>query len=376
MSAATSAYAIQTMNTRAKWALLFALTIALAAAIALAGWRVWRRFSGGAGERLTEKDLPELKKRLDENPKSIFMFDALTSYRLKPSFRGLRHDSESEPHATDSLGFLGEREVDPDPSVAKILVLGDSVAYGSYLPYPATFVPRMQEEAGESVQFLNAACPGWSTHQELAAYRRYYSGLPLRGVLVVFCLNDLLRFEWVWKSETSFRMSAELSDLGGLVHSALSDASLRRVHEGFAAETALSPLSGLNNTCLNAWLPETWRRFREQSIPAFRECSGRTACFLAAAPARPQIEALERGADPAIVLYPQEQIKEICAEAGWTYLDLLGAFRTEIGDYDGEAFLPGEEGMLHFSAEGHRRLADWLWPLLRNGLRLENPRAR
>ncbi len=364
------------MNARAKWALLAALTIAVSAAIALLGWRVWRRFSGSGGERLTEKDLPELRKRLDENPKSIFMFDALTSYRLKPSFRGLRHDSEADPHATNSLGFLGEREVDPDPSVAKILVLGDSVAYGSYLPYPATFVPRMQEEAGGAVQFLNAACPGWSTHQELAAYRRYYSGLPLRGVLVVFCLNDLLRFEWVWKSETSFRMSAELRDLGGLVHSALSDASLRRIHEWFATNDALSPLSALNNTCLNAWLPETWRRFGEQSIPAFRECSGRTACFLAAAPARPQIEALERGAERAIVLYPQERIKEICAETGWTYLDLLGAFRTETGGYDGEAFLPGEEGMLHFSAEGHRRLAGYLWPLLQSELRSGNPRSR
>ncbi len=344
--------------------MLIGLTVVIAAAIALAGWRIWRKFAQRGGERLTENRVPELKKRLDENPKSIFMFDAFTSYRLKPSFRGLRHDSDSDPHAANSLGILGEAEVNPDPAVAKILVLGDSVAYGSYLPYPATFVPLMQARAGAGVQFLNAACPGWSTHQELTAYHRYYSGLPLRAVVVVFCLNDLLRFEWVWRSETSFQMSAELRDLGGLVHTALADLSLRQVHEEFAGNPHLSPLAELNNTCLNSWLPETWKRFRETSTPLFKNNAGRAVFLLAAVPARAQIESLGRGADPAVVLYPQERIKEICAQAGWEYIDLLPAFRTESGGYDGQAFLPGEPGMLHLSAHGQRLIADFLWPKL------------
>ncbi|MCX6349160.1 MAG: SGNH/GDSL hydrolase family protein [Candidatus Aureabacteria bacterium] len=352
------------MNNRTKWIFLAALTIVVGAAIALAGWRVWLKFAQSGGERLTDNKVPELKKRLDENPKSIFMFDAVTSYRLKPSFRGLRHDSDSLPHATNSWGILGDREIDPDPAVTKILFLGDSVAYGSYLPYEETFIPLMQERAGSSFQLLNAACPGWSIHQELAAYRRYFAGLPLRALVVVFCLNDLLRFEWVWRTESSFQMSAELRDLGGLFHSALTDISLQKARERFWSATTLSPLAELNNTCLNAYLPESWKRYRELNLPLFREAAGRAACFLIAVPSRAQLQSLDRGGEPETVLYPQERIREICGETGWEYLDLLPAFRTETGGYEMKSFLDGENGMLHLSPEGHRRLADYLWPRL------------
>ncbi len=108
-----------------------------------------------------------------------------------------------------------------DSSVRKILFLGDSVAYGEHVPYEDTFISRIARAAGPAYQLLNTGCPGWSTHQELEAYRKYFSDIPVEAVVIIFVLNDLLHFEWVWRDDHSFQMSAELRGLGGLAHSQL-----------------------------------------------------------------------------------------------------------------------------------------------------------
>ena len=118
---------------------------------------------------------PAVKALLDENPKSNYCFDEQTSYRLKPSFRGVRADSpETKPwvHETNRLGLLGTDEPSRDPRVKKVLFLGDSVCYGDGVPIESTFVYRMQQQAGSGYQLLNAACPGYSTNQEVALFNR------------------------------------------------------------------------------------------------------------------------------------------------------------------------------------------------------------
>jgi len=191
------------------------LVLLVGGGIITVGVVIWERSQKTGGVPLDKEKEEILKRRLEEDPKSIFIFDSYTSYRLKPSFKGLRHDSKTLPHVTNSRGILGEEELNPDPSVKKILFLGDSVAYGEHVPYEDVFISRMAEQAGNGYQLLNAGCPGWSTHQELAAYRQYFSDLPIDEVVVIFALNDLLRFEWVWRDDNSFQMSTELWGLGG-----------------------------------------------------------------------------------------------------------------------------------------------------------------
>ncbi len=353
------------MTERTKWLFLLILIALIGGGIVLAGWMFWERSQRATGIPLDTEKTKELRDQLDHNPKSIFIFDPQTSYRLKPSFRGLRHDSPTLPHVTNSRGILGELEVNPDPKVRKIIFLGDSVAYGEYVPLEEVFVSRMAAAAGPTYQLLNAGCPGWSTHQELLAYRLYFADLPIDTVVIVFTLNDLLDFEWVWRDDSSFQMSAELRGLGGLVHSNLTARTIRELRNLFWNRPELQPLANLNNTCLNAFLPGRWADYREKIRPAIQEFAGKKRVMMVIVPARPQLAALNRGADPGTVLFPQKQMENFCAESGVECVDLLPAFAAGEGKYDTGLFLQDvTRGLLHLSAAGHERVAEFLWPLI------------
>ncbi len=361
------------MTERTKWLFLLILIALIGGGIVLAGWMIWKRSQGTSGIQLDEKKIQELRGRLDENPRSLFVYDPRISYRLKPSFRGLRHDSPTLPHVTNSRGILGEQEVNPDPKVRKILFLGDSVVYGEHVPYEEIFVSRMAKAAGPTYQLLNAGCPGWSTHQELLAYRLYFADLPIDMVVIVFTLNDLLDFEWVWQDESSFQMSAELRGLGGLVHSNLTARAIRDLRNLFWNRSELQPLANLNNTCLSAYLPERWGAWREKIRPALIEIAAKKRVIMAIMPARPQLEALNRGADPETVLFPQEQMRNFCAKMGIECVDLLPAFFDGKGKYDTGLFLVKENGLLHLSAEGHQRVAEYLLPIIEEEISDKKP---
>ncbi len=347
-----------------KWMVLVGLVLVALAVVILVGRRSWEDFAGKTGRPLDEKGREELKKQLAESSKSIFIFDPMTSYRLKPSFQGIRHDSETEVHAANSAGILGEREVDPDPAVKKVLFLGDSVAYGSHVPYPAVFISLMEGPAGKEYQLLNAGCPGWSAHQELVAYQQYFSSLPIDAVAIVFSLNDLLRFEWVWRDGRSFRMSAELIGMGGLIDSWRTTRDLREVRNRFKKDPGLSPLATLNNTCLSAYLPRRWDEFSRRNLPLLEEAAGNKKVVVVAVPARAQLEALNSNAPKDAVLYPQDRLRELSLESGAAFIDLLPAFEEGDGPYDTDLYLAGENGDLHLSLRGHRRIAEYLWPKL------------
>ena len=347
-----------------KWTVLVGLVLAASAVVILVGRRTWEDFTEKTGRSLDEKGREELAKQLAESPRSIFIFDPLTSYRLKPSFRGLRHDSDTDLHVTNSAGILGEREIDPDPAVKKIIFLGDSVAYGSHVPYSSAFISVMEGEAGKSYQLLNAGCPGWSTHQELLAYRRYFSSLPVEAVVIIFALNDLLRFEWVWRDGRSFQMSAELVGLGGLFDSWRTTRALREVRGRFGKDPALAPLATLNNTCLCAYLPGRWDDFARRNLPLLKEMTEAVKVVMVAVPARTQLEALNSGAAEDAVLFPQERLRELSLKSGAAFIGLLPAFREGDGTYDTGLYLAGEDGDLHLSNRGHRRIAEYLWPKL------------
>ena len=352
------------MRNRSKWLLLIVLLILVGGSIITAGILIWDKSQRAVGVPLENEKVDILKRRLEEDPKSIFIFDSDTSYRLKPSFKGLRHDSKTLPHATNSLGILGGEEINPDPSVRKILFLGDSVAYGEHVPYEDVFISQMAQQAGENYQLLNAGCPGWSTHQELAAYRKYFSDLPIDTVVIVFALNDLLRFEWVWRNDNSFQMSAELQGLGGLAHSKLTARDLREVRGRFWNTPELRPLANLNNTCFNSYLLTKWVDWCNLIQPQISQIAEEKWLIIVAVPARPQLEALNRGGDSDAILIPQHHLEKFCSSNSIKYVNLTEAFKNADGAYDSSLFLHGGHGILHLSPEGHRRVAEYLYPII------------
>ena len=95
--------------------------------------------------------------------------------------------------AINSLGYRGYEGVPGRHSGYRIVVLGDSIAFGIKLPVEATFAHQLHRlllaEAQDS-EVLNLAVPGYDSIQDVALLE--FRGLDYRPDLVVvaYCLND------------------------------------------------------------------------------------------------------------------------------------------------------------------------------------------
>jgi hypothetical protein len=114
-------------------------------------------------------------------------------YRMKPS---LDVDIGSYRLRTNRLGFRGpEIAVPKGPDTFRILVLGDSVAYGTGVDDGVTFLRRWEAElnaaGGRRFEVVNTGHPMYDSAQELALLRD--EGLALRPdlVLLVYVVNDI-----------------------------------------------------------------------------------------------------------------------------------------------------------------------------------------
>jgi lysophospholipase L1-like esterase len=96
---------------------------------------------------------------------------------------------------TNSLG-MRDREVPLEPAAGtwRILVVGDSVAFGEGLPvektFPALLEQRLQVETHLPVEVLNGGVEGYNTVSELAFLRDVGVKLHPQTVVVAFNLND------------------------------------------------------------------------------------------------------------------------------------------------------------------------------------------
>jgi lysophospholipase L1-like esterase len=96
---------------------------------------------------------------------------------------------------TDGNG-LRWRPPDAAPVRYNVLVIGDSVAYGSGVPYEKAFASvleaRLSEAGDGGVAVWNAAVPGYNTDQESILLQQKGPIVKPDLVLVQFCLNDYL----------------------------------------------------------------------------------------------------------------------------------------------------------------------------------------
>lgn len=109
-------------------------------------------------------------------------------YQLAPNYAkaGVR---------TDELGIRW-RPPDEHPVRHRVLLMGDSVAYGSGVAYEKTFAPVLESQLtrglGDTTAVLNAAVPGYNTSQESILLEQLGPIVRPHVVLVQFCLNDYL----------------------------------------------------------------------------------------------------------------------------------------------------------------------------------------
>ena len=96
---------------------------------------------------------------------------------------------------TDSNGIRWRPE-DTAPPVYKILLIGDSIAFGSGVRYPESFAPLMEaglrRRLGGPVAVWNAGVPGYNTSQEAVQLDRLGPVVKPDLVVLEFCMNDYM----------------------------------------------------------------------------------------------------------------------------------------------------------------------------------------
>jgi hypothetical protein len=127
----------------------------------------------------------------------------------------------SSPVRINSLGLRGPELSARGDGELRVLVTGDSLVAGFEVSYPETFTALLQEELsrrlGRAVAVLNAGVRGYGTDQSYLYYRERLS--PLEPDLVVFLAspNDPLNNVTVHRMRRPFGKGAfRLSEEGGL----------------------------------------------------------------------------------------------------------------------------------------------------------------
>lgn len=131
-----------------------------------------------------------------ENLGTVIQFDSTLGWRLKPnaSMRSVDWGSGVEHRISVNASGLREREIEPRkrPGRKRILIMGDSVAYGTGIDVGDRFSDLLNEALVDA-EVINAGVPGWGNDQELLYFEA--SGLALDPEVVILCLtmaNDIV----------------------------------------------------------------------------------------------------------------------------------------------------------------------------------------
>lgn len=111
-------------------------------------------------------------------------------YELQPTVETC---FEGAPVSINKQGVRRSGELArPKPSEThRILVLGDSHAFGWAIPEAATIAAQLEAALGPPVEVVNAGVPGYSAYQEAAWLEAYGALFEPDCVLVLFVANDM-----------------------------------------------------------------------------------------------------------------------------------------------------------------------------------------
>jgi len=290
-----------------------------------------------------------------ESPYLEVLPDSGRAYALRP---------DSGISGLNSSGFRGrELSVDKPDNVFRIVMLGDSVIFGTGVEWNETLPYYLEQQINRlgnspSFEVYNLGIPGYNTSQELATLREV--GLQLQPDLVILniCLNDSDPVKDVWSA--------------GLVKKAriatISDINLRTIvgasyfltfikknavevikqYRPDVLDTLNSPALFLNKRVIES----AWSEMKQDMLDIERESSASGARFIATIfPYKSQVSLSREDLDP------QNDLIGFFQDRGIKVFDTTDLYKNA----DKEMF---SDHTLHLSAYGGERVANGLLEFL------------
>lgn len=125
---------------------------------------------------------------------SAIRYDPLLGWSLRPGASVQTDVTERGIHTHIAVNSLGLREheiaVARPRGRRRILIVGDSIAFGSGLEVGERFSDLLGHELGDSVEVINAGVPGWGNDQELLFYEQRLRRLRPDVVVLTFTGNN------------------------------------------------------------------------------------------------------------------------------------------------------------------------------------------
>lgn len=138
-----------------------------------------------------------LRLFVDQEAKRLATYDETLGWRGRPHGSGVyvrKIDNIRVPFHYNNLGFRDENIAQKPPNVRRILMLGDSFIESLEVEYPKTFpvlLERYVNERSPDWEVAVVGSQGYSTSQELLAFRRFHEVISPDIVLLCFyCGND------------------------------------------------------------------------------------------------------------------------------------------------------------------------------------------
>ena len=125
---------------------------------------------------------------------SAIRYDPLLGWSLRPGASVQTVMTERGIHNHIDVNSLGLRNTDValahPRGRRRILIVGDSIAFGSGLEVGERFSEVLARELGDSVEVINAGVPGWGNDQEMLFYEQRLRRLKPDVVILSFTGNN------------------------------------------------------------------------------------------------------------------------------------------------------------------------------------------